>query len=242
MAKTAQVDKKQVINDVYSLVDEENIKLFNQKDSEMDKLLEDLFTVTVPRSKLEQFYTMLYYISKYATIEKDEIKIDRDSTIRLLISSKVFSDPGFPKRISQVYLSRVDRETPYYKVSFDSDQIELELNKSYGYGISREGMHQQAKSLVFYGSFSFRLRKKEENVEAFDFEDVDLYGSFGSRGFINVDIQYVAIKSVEFHKGTDMALVKAKVSRKEFEENKHTWLLSLVTRFVNDKSLQPIDW
>lgn len=231
-----------MINDVYSLVDEENVKLFNQNNSEMDKLLEELFTVTIPRSKLEQFYTMLFYISKYATIEKDEIKIDRDSTIRLLISSRVFSDPEFPRRITHIYLSRIIREKPYYKVSFDSDQIELKLNRGDGYRISREGMHQEAKSLVFYGSFSFRLRKQEENVEAFDFEDVDLYGSFGSRGFINVDINYVAIKSVEFHKGTEMALVKAKVSRKEFEINEHTWLLGLVSRFVNDKSLQPIDW
>ena len=237
-----EVDKKQVLDDIYALVDIENTKLFHQENNEMADLINKLFTVTIPRSKLEQFYTMLFYISKYATIEKDEINIDRDSTIKLLISSRVFSDPEFPKRISSVYLSRLNREIPYYKVSFDSDLIELSLNKGDGYGISREGMHQQAKSLVFYGSFSFSLRKKEENVEAFDFDDVDLYGSFGSRGFINVDINYVAIKSVEFHKGTEMALVKAKVSRREFDINKHTWLLSLVTRFVNDKSLQPIDW
>jgi len=237
-----EVDKKQVLDDIYALVDIENTKLFHQKNNEMDELINELFTVTIPRSKLEQFYTMLFYISKYATIEKDEINIDRDSTIKLLISSRVFSDPEFPKRISSVYLARLNREIPYYKVSFDCDLIELNLNKGDGYGISREGMHQQAQSLVFYGSFSFSLRKKEENVEAFDFDDVDLYGSFGSRGYINVDINYVAIKSVEFHKGTEMALVKAKVSRREFETNKHTWLLSLVTRFVNDKSLQPIDW
>ncbi|MDR4499327.1 MAG: hypothetical protein MRK02_15640 [Candidatus Scalindua sp.] len=237
-----EVDKKQVLEDIYALVDIDNAKLFQQKNNEVDELINDLFTVTIPRSKLEQFYTMLFYISKYASIEKDVINIDRDSTIKLLISSRVFSDPEFPKRISSVYLSRLNREIPYYKVSFDSELIELNLNKGDGYGISREGMHQQAQSLVFYGSFSFSLRKKKDNVEAFDFDDVDLYGSFGSRGYINVDINYVAIKSVEFHKGTEMALVKAKVSRREFETNKHTWLLSLVTRFVNDKSLQPIDW
>ncbi|MCP5007747.1 MAG: hypothetical protein GY941_27995 [Planctomycetes bacterium] len=242
VAESLNVDRKQVISDVYSLVDVENIKLFNKKNIEMEELLNELFTVTVPRSKLEQFYTMLFYISRYATIEKDEFEIDRDLTIRLLISSRVFSDPGFPRRISQVQLSRANGEIPHYKVSFDDDRVELMLNKGDGFGIAREGMHQQAKSLIFYGSFSFSLRKKRENIEAFDFEDVDLYGSFGSRGFINVDINYVAIKSVEFHKGTDIAMVKAKVSRREFEVNEHTWLLGLVTRFVNDKSLQPIDW
>ncbi|MEE8191047.1 MAG: hypothetical protein V3T79_05565, partial [Candidatus Scalindua sediminis] len=216
--------------------------LFREENREMDRELKELFDVSILRSKLEQFYTMLFYISKYASIEKDEFIIDRDSTIRLLISSRVFSNPEFPRRISKVFLSRHNRGIPFYKVSFDSNEVRLDLNKGDGYGISREGMRQQAKALVFYGSFSFHLREKGDNVKAFDFKNVDLYGYFGSRGLINVDINYVAIKSVEFHKGSKMALVKAKVSRREFEINEHTWLLSLVTRFVTDKSLQAIDW
>lgn len=240
--KPAEFSINQVLDDVYALVDSENVRLFNEKNVEMDKELKELFDVSILRSKLEQFYTMLFYISKYASIEKDEFVIDRDSTIKLLISSEVFTNREFPKRISRVYLSRHSRERPFYKVFFDSDRVELNLNKGDGYGISREGMRQQANALVFYGSFSFRLKKNGENVEAFDFEDVDLYGSFGSRGFINVDINYVAVRSVEFHKGSEMALVRAKVSRKEFEINEHTWLLALVTRFVTDKSLQPLDW
>jgi len=238
----AKVNKKQVLEDVYALIDSEGVRLFREENREMNKELMELFNVSIPRSKLEQFYTMLFYISKYASIEKDELVIDRDSTIRLLISSEVFSNPEFPKRISRVFLSRHNRVKPFYKVFFDSNEVKLDLNKGDGYGISREGMRQQAKALVFYGSFSFRLREKGDNVEAFDFKDVDLYGNFGSRGFINVDINYVAVKSAEFHKGSEMALVRAKVSRREFEINKHTWLLSLVTKFVTDKSLQPLDW
>lgn len=240
--KPTELDINHVIEDVYALVDSENLKLFNQKNEEMDRELVALFDVTVLRSKLEQFYTMLYIISRYATIEKDEFDIDRDLTIKLLISSEVFTDAEFPKNISNVFLSRKNREKPFYKVSFSSDRVELGLNYGDGYGISRVGMEQEAQALVFYGSFSFKLRKKGENVEAYDFDGVDLYGKFGSRGFVNVDINYVAVKSVEFHKASEMALVKAKVSRKEFEINKHTWLLNLVTRFVTDKSLQPLDW
>ncbi len=103
-------------------------------------------------------------------------------------------------------------------------------------------MEQEAQALVFYGSFSFKLKKNGENVEAYNFDGVDLYGNFGSRGFVNIDINYVAVKSVVFHKASEMALVKAKVSRREFEINNHTWLLGLVTKFVTDKSLQPLDW
>jgi hypothetical protein len=242
ITKSAEFNINQVLDDVYALVDTEKVKLFKEKNKEMDKELKELFDVSILRSKLEQFYTMLFYISKYASIDKDELFLDRDSTIKLLISSEVFTDREFPRRISKVYLTRYNRERPFYKVFFDSDRVELDLNRGDGYGIAREGMRQEAKSLIFYGSFSFRLRKKGENVKAFDFEDVDLYGSFGSRGFINVDINYVAVRSVEFHKGTEMALVRAKVSRREFEINEHTWLLALVTKFITDKSLQPLDW
>ena len=59
---------------------------------------------------------------------------------------------------------------------------------------------------------------------------------------MDVDINYVSIKSVDFLKGNAMGLVKAKVSRKEFDVNQHSFLLDLVTRFVTDKSVQPIDW
>ena len=243
ITKSTEFSINQVLDDVYALVDTEGVKLFKEKNKEMDRELKELFDTSVLRSKLEQFYTMLFYISKYVSIEKDDLFFDRQSTIKLLISSEVFNNREFPRRISKVYLSRHNRENPSYKVFFDSDRVVLELkNGKYGYEIFREGMLQKAKSLVFYGSFSFRLRKKGENVEAFDFENVDIFGSFGSRGLINVDINYVAVRSVEFHKGAAMALVRAKVSRKEFEINEHTWILHFVTRFVTDKSLQPLDW
>ena len=243
ITKSTEFSINQVLDDVYALVDTEGVKLFKEKNKEMDKELKELFDVSILRSKLEQFYTMLFYISKYASIEKEEFFFDRQSTIKLLISSEVFTNREFPRKISKVYLSRHNRKCPSYKVFFDSDRVDLELkNGKYGYEVFREGMLQQVKALVFYGSFSFRLKKKGENVKAFDFKGVDIYGSFGSRCFINVDINYVAVKSVEFHKGSEMALVRAKVSRKEFEINEHTWLLGLVMRFITDKSLQPLDW
>ena len=63
----------QVLNDVYALVDSEKMNLFDQRNEEMDKELVTLFDTSILRSKLEQFYTMLYYISKYATIEKTSL-------------------------------------------------------------------------------------------------------------------------------------------------------------------------
>ncbi len=130
--KPEEFDINQVIEDVYALIDSENVKLFDQKIEEMDKELIALFDVSILRSKLEQFYTMLYYISKYATIEKDEFNIDRDLTIKLLLSSEVFSDEEFPENISNVFLSRKISKNPFYKVTFSSDRVELGLN--YGDG------------------------------------------------------------------------------------------------------------
>ncbi len=106
----------------------------------------------------------------------------------------------------------------------------------------RAGMCQHAKALVFYGSFSFSLTMVKENVEVYDFDNVDLWGSFGLRGLVNVDINYISIRSVEFLEGSTLGLVKAKVSRREFVANQHSFLLELITRFVTDTSVQPIDW
>lgn len=75
-----------------------------------------------------------------------------------------------------------------------------------------------------------------------NFKGVDLFGDFGNRGIIDVDIQYVSLKSVEFFTGTINGRVTAFVSREEFSKNKHNPLLELVTKIIPDRSVQPIDW
>ena len=57
-----------------------------------------------------------------------------------------------------------------------------------------------------------------------------------------VDINYIEFRKVEFYKGTQDGKVTAYVSKKEFKENDHNPLLRIITRFVPDKSVQPIDW
>jgi hypothetical protein len=202
----------------------------------------DLFDLSAPKSKLEQFYAMLSLISRYASPPDDEITLDVAKALNLLLSSKVFSVPEFPRQIVQIHLNRKDRAHPRYQVVFDRPEVRLPLNGGLGFGVFRQGMCQHAKALVFYGSFSFTLTMKHKSLEAYDFDNVDLWGDFGSRGLIDVDINYVSLKSVEFMKGSALGLVRAKVSRKEFEVNQHSFLLELITKFVTDKSVQPIDW
>ena len=71
---------------------------------------------------------------------------------------------------------------------------------------------------------------------------MDLVGDFGNRGIIDVDINYVSLRSVEFYKGTVKGKVTAYVSEEEFKQNQHSPLLRLISRFVPDRSVQPIDW
>jgi hypothetical protein len=243
-AKTtpAPVDMAQVLRDAYALEDDQHEILFRGPNPALDQALTALFDLSTPKSKLEQFYTMLFHISRYTSHPGDGIALDVPKVVNLLLSTRVFSDPDFPRQIAQVQLDRKDRARPHYLVVFDKSEVRLPLNQGLGFGVFREGMCQHAKELVFYGSFSFSLAMKNESLEVYDFDNLDLWGTFGSRGVVDVDVNYVSVKSVDFLKGNTMGLVKAKVSRKEFDVNQHSFLLDLVTRFVTDKSVQPIDW
>ncbi len=238
----APVNLGQVLRDVYALEDDHQEKIFRWPDPTMDRKMADLFDLSAPKSKLEQFYTMLFYISQYASDSREEITFDVPRAIELLLSSKVFSDPDFPRQIAEIHLTRKPSAHPRYQVVFEKAEVWLPLNRGMGFGVYREGMCQQAKALVFYGSFSFSLTMTNAKVEVYDFNNVDLWGSFGLRGLVDVDINYVSIRSVEFLKGSLLGLVKAKISRREFAVNQHSFLLKLIAKFVTDESVQPIDW
>jgi hypothetical protein len=242
VAVPAQVDAAQVMLDLYALEDNEQRKILRGPNSTMEQTVRDLFDLSAQKSKLEQFYTLLFYISQHTSHPGDQIIFDVPKALNLLLSSEVFSNPEFPRQIARIHLNRKDRARPRYQVVFDRPDVRLPLNKGAGFGVFREGMCQHAKALVFYGSFSFSLTMKNHSLEVYDFDNVDLWGTFGSRGMVDVDINYVSVKSVEFLKGNALGLVKAKVSRREFEANQHSFLLELITKYVTDKSVQPIDW
>jgi len=195
-------------------------------------------------SKLEQFYGLLYLIGRYKSIEDRRVDFNPDDVRKLLFSSQVFSQPDVPKAIKSVTLFWAKAfKKATYAVSFSEKELRLPLNEGRGFATFKEGLCQIAQALIFYGGFEFDVEQtSKSNFYVSKFKDVDLYGVFGSRGVADVDINFVSIKSVEFLKGSPMGIVRAKVSRKEFEVNSHSVLLKLVTNFVTDKSTQPIDW
>lgn len=242
----ARVDVSEVIADVLSLKDVQGRTIVSIISPDFDAALRALFLKDQKSiSKLEQFYGLLFYLAKYRSLSDRQIRFDVKSVWKLLVSSKVFSNPEFPKRISAVNLDfNPHKERASYQVQFDAKEIRLPLNAGKGFSSFREGMCQTAKELIFYGGFNFdvSLTVNHSHVVAQNFKNVDLFGTFGSRGIVNVDIQYVSLKSVEFLSGSPMGIVKAKVSKKEFEVNKHSMLLQLVSSLVTDKSTQAIDW
>jgi len=238
----AAVDVAQVLGDVYALTDDHQAKLFSGPNPALDQALTALFDLSSPKSKLEQFYSLLFYVATYASHPANEISFDLPRALTLLLSSKVFSDPEFPRQIARIQLTRKDRGRPHYQVGFEKPEVWLPLNKGLGFGIVREGMCQHAKALVFYGSFAFSLAMKSRGLEVSNFDNVDLWGTFGSRGLVDIDVNYISLKSVEFQRGSVMGLVRAKVSRKEFAINRHSFWLELVTKFLGDQSVQAIDW
>lgn len=235
----------ELLKDLSELKDIQGRKVFASIKPEFVQHLKELFERDPAKiSKLEQFYGLLYWIGFYKDLPERRIDFDQTAVRKVLFSSETFSTPDVPSSLKAVTLfwsKAFSRAT--FLVEFDKEKLILPLNAGNGFATYREGLCQIAQALVFYGNFEFTVYPRGNgNFYVSDFKNVDLFGQFGARGIVNVDIQYVSVKSVEFLKGSPMGVVKAKVSRKEFEINKHSVLLRMVTNFVTDKSTQPIDW
>jgi hypothetical protein len=59
----APVDVAQVLGDVYALRDDHHAKLFSGPNPTLDRALTALFDLSAQKSKLEQFYSLLFYIA-----------------------------------------------------------------------------------------------------------------------------------------------------------------------------------
>ncbi len=241
----AKVNISEVLNDMMALKDKAGRSLISKMNPELERAIRDLFERDPKTiSKLEQFYGLLFHLAKHKSIDDPTVHFDIQTVRKLLISSKVFSVPEVPNRMTEVsvfWTSYHKRAT--YEVKFDQKEFRMPLNKGKGFSNFREGLCQTAKEVVFYGGFKVNVSMTRDNhVYVDEFKSVDLYGDFGARGVVDVDINYVTVKSVEFLNGSPLGIVRAKVAKREFETNEHSWLLRLVATLVTDKSTQPIDW
>jgi hypothetical protein len=205
-----------------------------------------LFQTTQPTSKLHQFFHALHLIGVHTKLDRP-IVFSLPTVRRALEAAKVFPNPKFFDYTTSVRMRPVhSNQYQQYAVDigYSMNPMNLPLNNGKGFGMYRDGKCQLAKSLTFYGSFSFRTRELDNgNLLVYDYKNVDLYGEFGAHTWlIDVDLNYVALEEIEFLKGTNKGRVKCYVSRKEFEINNHSTLLKIVTSIVPDNSVQVIDW
>ncbi|MDB5038217.1 MAG: hypothetical protein JWQ35_1745 [Bacteriovoracaceae bacterium] len=242
----AKVKLNEIYRDILLFKDSFGRVIVKKISPEFETALRSLFSEDVRSiSKLEQFYGLLFYLVKFKTLSDDDISFDPESSLRLLLSTKVFTNPTIPKHISSIHVSyNPAKEKASFDVKFDTNEVHLPLNQGKGFSNFREGLCQEAKELIFYGGFQFdiELTVSNNHVFASNFKGVDLFGIFGSRGIVNVDIQYVSLRSVEFLGGSAMGIVRAKVSKVEFEKNPHSVVLQILSSLVTDKSTQAIDW
>lgn len=211
---------------------------------ETDAEVRKVFDVTKVKTKMEQFFRLLNVIqSRLNRTLPSVIDLEATGAQKTLITSAVFTDPAIPSEIEGVRMDRTNDVDPRYTVRFKKKQTHVPLNKGQGFWAFDEGMCQHTKALIFSDEFSFSLRQLGNgNLVARYFRGVDVFGAFGSRGIFDVDLQYVSLGSVEFFTGSKMGRIQAKVSPEEFRKNDHNPVLRIITKFVGDSSVQPIDW
>ncbi len=203
-----------------------------------------VFDLSKVKTKMEQFYRLLYVLQAHATPDKAKtVMLEPEGVRKILQLSQVFRDLGVPEKIAQVEIDKTKEDDPRYRVTFSEKAVKFPLNNGKGFYGFEQGRCQHTQALIFYRDFGFSLRMLGNgNLVARYFEGVDIFGDFGSRGLFPVDLQYVQLHSVEFFQGTKLGKIKAYVSPEEFQKNDHNPLLKVITKLIGNTTVQPIDW
>lgn len=239
-----KVDMPQLVKSLESIRTTDGKQLYINS-PENAGILHKIFESTPPKTKLEQFFQLLFLLQNNISKQELPIVVEPPSITDVLLNAKVFTDPSFPKKISRVILQVDDpKRNPYYTVEFSDPEVRFAVNEGKGFSTWDQGMCQIAKNLVFYNGFSFRIRNSRinKNLVVDDFNKVQLYGDFGSRKFFDIDLNYLDLEKVEFIDGTDQGKVKARVAKREFKENKHSGFFKFIGSLIPNTSQQRIDW
>ncbi|MBF0493181.1 MAG: hypothetical protein HQM15_10430 [Deltaproteobacteria bacterium] len=239
-----KIDQSSLLKQLEQLKDTQGRVLWTTKD-ENKKELENIFESKPQKTKLEQFFQLLFLIQKQIPASYLPLEVQPPIITEVLLTAKVFTEPSFPKKITSVTLRQDDpNRSPLFKVQFGNSEVRFPLNQGRGFASWDQGLCQVAKELVFYPGFSFRVRNSRlnNNLVVENFDQVEIYGNFGSRGLFDIDLNYVELQKVEFIAGTDQGKVTAKVAQREFKENKHSALFKFVGSMIPNTAKQRIDW
>lgn len=239
-----KVDLPQLIVALENIRSDDGKTLYKNS-PENEAVLRKIFESTPSKTKLEQFFQLLFLLQNNISKQELPIVVHTPSITNVLLTAKVFTDPSFPKKITKVILQVDDpQRNPYYTVDFSDPEVRFAVNQGKGFSTWEQGMCQTARELIFYNGFSFRIRNNRinKNIVIDDFNKVQLYGNFGSRKFFDIDLNYLDLEKVEFIDGTDQGKVKARVAKREFKENKHSSFFKFIGSLIPNTSQQRIDW
>ena len=230
-----------LVKDVRELKDSNENRIL-EITPEFKKNLYEIFNEKPFRTKMDQFYRMIYLIHTHALKNEGSIEISGVVVANVLLASAVFSDPSFPKHIDKVVLAK-KKSTLRTHVYFNLDNLKLPLNEGNGFYSFEDGKCQHLTHLHFTRKISFDMDiKKNNNLLVSHFQGVNLFGDFGTRGFVDIDLSYIKLEKVEFIDKTTEGYVTARIADREFKEKQHSWFLKLVNKFYSNTTRQPIDW
>ena len=239
-----KVNLTDLTSSLENLKDTQNRSLWTTTE-ESKKNLSHIFESTPQKTKLEQFFQLLYLIQKNIPESNLPIVVSSEGVSKVLLTAKVFTDDAFPKKITSVKLKQLrHNSTPYYELNFSESEVRFPINAGKGFTTWEQGMCQVARELVFYPGFSFHLRqaRNSDNLVVDAFDKVQIFGNFGSRKLFDIDLSYVDLEKVEFIEGTDRGKVKSRIAKREFETNKHSGFFKFVGTLIPNTSEQRIDW
>ncbi len=239
-----EADLKKLSHALAELKDESGRVLWAATEKNQ-KVLEAIFRSMPRKTKLEQFFQLLYHLQTVVGESSLPVTVRPPGVTEVLLAARVFTNDSFPKQITRVELRRDDRNRPpLFRVDFKDHEVRFPINGGHGFETWDQGMCQIAQELVFEPGFSFRLRtaRNSKNLVADDFDKVEIYGQFGTRKVFSIDLSYVDLEKVEFIAGTDEGRVKARVARREFTTNQHSALFKFIGTLIPTTSQQRIDW
>lgn len=238
----APVDTDAVLKSLGEIKTLEGLPAFTI-DAPLQEAIRHTFSVGEVKTKMEQFYATLFLIQNYSTLKPGVVHtVEGKELADVLMLSGVFPDKTLPEQIDKMSFRRSSL-TPMYEVTFKQPSVELPLNRGKGFSTMQHGKCQHARALLFHSPFRFYMQRLENgNLKIHKFQNVDIVGEFGTRGLLDIDLNYVSLVSVEFIRKTSLGYVQARVAEKEFQVNDHGWFLKMITSFFSDTTKQAIDW
>jgi len=122
-------------------------------------------------------------------------------------------------------------------------EIVFPLNLGKGFKAYQHGFCQHAQRLIVYDELSLDIDElRNGNLEVTFRDPVDLEGRLGTRGVVDLDLQYIRVLRIEFLHGSRLGKTRARISAREFASHQHPWWLRWISRLVSESATQPIDW